>query len=80
METITHGQMPLQPGPYVFFHNVKDFGANGDASTDDTAAINAAVSAGNRCGLECGSTTLAGASVYFPPGTCMLSTPIIQLY
>jgi Pectate lyase superfamily protein len=62
METITHGQMPLQPGPYAFFRNVKDFGANGDGSTDDTAAINAAVSAGNRCGLECGSTTLAGAS------------------
>lgn len=62
METITHGQMPLQPGPYAFFRNVKNFGAKGDGSTDDTAAINAAVSAGNRCGLGCGSTTIAGVS------------------
>lgn len=28
---------------YVVFRNVKDFGAKGDGSTDDSAAINAAI-------------------------------------
>ncbi|OTA67732.1 glycoside hydrolase family 55 protein [Hypoxylon sp. EC38] len=80
MESVDHGRMPHQPGPYTFFRNVKDYGAKGDGVTDDTAAINAAVSAGSRCGLECGSNTISGALVYFPAGTYMISTPIIQLY
>lgn len=39
--------------------NVKDYGAVGDGSTDDTAAIQAALSA----------VPSAGGIVYFPPGT-----------
>lgn len=39
-------------------HNVKDYGARGDGSTDDTAAITAALASGSR-------------AVYFPPGTYM---------
>ncbi|KAH7312687.1 hypothetical protein B0I35DRAFT_411378 [Stachybotrys elegans] len=38
------GKSPLAPAGYQFFRNVKDFGAVGDGVTDDTAAINRAVS------------------------------------
>jgi glucan 1,3-beta-glucosidase len=80
------GQMPLAPSGYQFFRNVKDFGAVGDGVTDDTAAINrAAATYGSgsstlRCGKDCGSTTTLGAVVFFPPGTYLISTPIIQYY
>ena len=49
-------------------------------STDDTVAINAAVSSGNRCGQGCDSSTVTPALVYFPPGTYVVSAPIIQYY
>lgn len=39
-----------------------------------------AVLAGGRCGQDCGSTTVLGAVVFFPPGTYMVSSPIIQYY
>lgn len=54
------------PGDYKFFRNVRDFGAKGDGTTDDSAAINKAVAAGNRCDADCGSTFASGAMVYFP--------------
>jgi NADPH-dependent ferric siderophore reductase len=44
----------------------------------DTAAINLAVTYGNRCGEACGSSSMLGAAVYFPPGTYMVSSPIVQ--
>ncbi|EED21310.1 exo-beta-1,3-glucanase Exg0 [Talaromyces stipitatus ATCC 10500] len=65
---------------YQIFRNVKDFGAKGDGSTDDTAAINSAISSSNRCGLGCDSSTTTPAIVYFPPGTYVVSKPIIQYY
>jgi glucan 1,3-beta-glucosidase len=65
---------------YKIYRNVKDYGAVGDGSTDDTAAINKAVSDGNRCGEKCDSSTTSPALVYFPPGTYMISEPIIQYY
>jgi hypothetical protein len=46
----------------------------------DTAAINAAITAGGRCGQSCGSSSTLGAVVYFPPGTYAVSSPIIQDY
>lgn len=52
----------------------------GDGSTDDTEAINAAISSGDRCGLGCDSSTTTPALVYFPPGTYVVSKPIIQYY
>lgn len=65
---------------YPVYRNVMDYGAKGDGSTDDTAAINSAITAGSRCGNGCDSSTITPAIVYFPPGTYMVSTPIQQLY
>ncbi|KAJ5091394.1 Exo-1,3-beta-D-glucanase [Penicillium alfredii] len=65
---------------YKVFRNVRDFGAKGDGTTDDTAAINEAISSGNRCGKGCDSSTTTPALVYFPPGTYVVSKPIIQFY
>jgi hypothetical protein len=59
---------------YKVFRNVKDpqFGAVGDGVHDDTAAINAAIAFGNRCADNCGSSSVKGALIYFPPGTASL--------
>ncbi|ATY60133.1 glucan 1,3-beta-glucosidase [Cordyceps militaris] len=67
-------------GNYKVFRNVKDYGARGDGTSDDTAAINAAISDGNRCGQGCDSSTTTPALVYFPQGTYVVSKPIIQYY
>lgn len=83
METIPHqGVAPFQPDPaYQVFRNVKDFGAKGDGETDDTAAINLAISTGNRCAPgTCASSTTTPATVYFPPGTYVISSSIIDYY
>lgn len=68
------------PSTYTVFRNVKNYGAKGDGVTDDTAAINSAITAGSRCGSGCASSTLTPALVYFPPGTYIVSTPIVALY
>jgi glucan 1,3-beta-glucosidase len=53
----------------------------GDGVTDDTAAINNAISSGNRCGPgPCASSTITPAVVYFPPGMYLVSSPIIDFY
>ncbi|KAF2272061.1 pectin lyase-like protein [Westerdykella ornata] len=79
-ETAEHGISAFGERGYAVFRNVKDYGAKGDGVTDDTEAINRAVSDGNRCGKECGSSTTLPAVVYFPSGTYLVSKPIIQLY
>lgn len=48
--------------------------------SDDTDAINKAMSSGNRCGEGCDSSTVTPALVYFPQGTYKVSKPIIQYY
>jgi glucan 1,3-beta-glucosidase len=76
------GQAPFNPTPatYKVFRNVKDLGAKGDGSTDDTDIINKIIADGERCGEGCDSTTTTPAIIYFPAGTYMISKPIIQYY
>ena len=45
--------------------NVRYFGAKGDGATDDTSAINAALT----LAASFGGPNLWGADVFFPPGT-----------
>jgi len=69
------------PNNYTVFRNVKSYGAVGDGVTDDTAAIQRAMSAGNRCAPGfCQSSTTSPAIVYFPGGTYLISSAIIDYY
>ena len=77
------GVASFNPNPdnYTVFRNVKDFGARGDGVTDDTASIQRAVTQGNRCGpSSCESSTNTPALVYFPEGTYLISSSIIDYY
>ncbi|EXJ83349.1 glucan 1,3-beta-glucosidase [Capronia coronata CBS 617.96] len=65
---------------YKIFRSVKDYGAVGDGATDDTVAINNAISDGERCGQGCDSSTTTPAIIYFPPGKYAVSAPIVQYY
>ncbi|KAG8880657.1 hypothetical protein FRB97_000611 [Tulasnella sp. 331] len=85
MQTITRrGSSAYNTNPgaatYKPFRNVMSYGAKGDGVTDDTAAINAAISDQNRCGLGCASSTLAPAIIYFPQGNYLVSSAIIPFY
>lgn len=66
--TLTAGPIPF---PSDIMRSVKDYGAVGDGVTDDTAAILAAINDGrtNPTGNYYGNPK----SLYFPPGTYMLS-------
>lgn len=86
METIQRqGSPAYNPDKtYKVFRNVKDYGAVGDGTTDDSVAINNAISDGDRCGADgkgdCDSSTIQPAIVYFPAGTYKVSQSIIMLY
>lgn len=70
-----------QNSTYQVFRNVKDYGAVGDGRTDDTAAIQRAISEGNRCAPGvCESSTTTPAVVYFPAGTYLITSSIIDYY
>ena len=80
-ETIPQlGKSPFAPAEYQVWRNVKDYGAKGDGVTDDTAAIQLAISSGGRCGASCGSSTVYPATVYFPAGSYLVSGSITQYY
>ncbi|OBT56198.1 hypothetical protein VE04_02872 [Pseudogymnoascus sp. 24MN13] len=77
---LQRGASPYAPAGYQVWRNVIDYGAKGDGVTDDTAAINLAISSGDRCGASGGSSAIHPAIVFFPPGTYLVSTSIIQYY
>ncbi|KAF2645055.1 pectin lyase-like protein [Massarina eburnea CBS 473.64] len=78
------GRSPFNANPsgYKVYRNVKDYGAKGDGVTDDSAAINAAISDGNRCGpWVCQSASDSPAIVYFPSGTYLIkASPVVMYY
>jgi glucan 1,3-beta-glucosidase len=84
LENIKHqGLASFNPNAssYQVFRNVKDYGATGDGRTDDTAAIQRAITDGNRCTPGfCESSTTTPANVYFPAGTYVISSSIIDYY
>jgi glucan 1,3-beta-glucosidase len=85
MENIKHqGVAPYAGGGYQVFRNVKDaaYGAKGDGVTDDTAAIQLAISSGSNCPPTgaCQSSSTTPALIYFPPGTYVVSAPILMYY
>jgi hypothetical protein len=51
----------------LFYYNVKNYGAEGDGATDDTAAIQAAIVAANAAG---------GGTVFFPAGVYILTSAL----
>ncbi len=57
--------------------NVRDFGAKGDGVTDDTAALNAALTAS---GPDTGHSPWHDKIVYLPNGTYLVSGPIEKRY
>lgn len=83
LDAIKHqGLAPYAVGgsdTYKVYRNVKDYGAKGDGETDDSDAINLAISDGQRCGQGCAGSTTEPALIYFPPGTYIV-TEIIYLY
>ena len=79
MLSVTDGARPIdkptvdQPMPAKAVVNVKRaYGARGDGVTDDTAAIQRAISAG----LGVGSGTIPHKTLYFPKGTYLVSRPL----
>ncbi|KAF3768855.1 family 55 glycoside hydrolase [Cryphonectria parasitica EP155] len=85
MDDIAHqGVASFNPhaAMYQVFRNVKDYGAVGDGVADDTAAINAAISNGGRCGFDgaCSGSTTTPATVYFPEGTYLVSSALLVTY
>jgi glucan 1,3-beta-glucosidase len=83
LEDLKHqGKAPSQNDTtYQVFRNVKDYGAVGDGITDDTIAINLAISDGDRCAPgNCSSSTRTPATVYFPAGIYLISSSIIDYY
>ncbi|CEL56403.1 Glucan 1,3-beta-glucosidase OS=Cochliobolus carbonum GN=EXG1 PE=1 SV=1 [Rhizoctonia solani AG-1 IB] len=83
VEAIKHrGSAPYSDNPvgYKVYRNVKDYGAKGDGTTDDTEAIQRAIAEGGRCGQGCEATTRTPALVYFPSGKYLISKPIAAYY
>src|SRR5687767_1773934 len=57
--------------------NVKAYGATGNGTTNDTAAIQAAIDAANAANVQADPATdesIRGAVVYFPPGLYSVTT------
>ncbi|ORX38303.1 pectate lyase superfamily protein-domain-containing protein [Kockovaella imperatae] len=79
-ENIQHnGESPFIPdgSNWTVYRNVKDFGAQGDGQTDDTAAIISAINFQDRGpGGNGKGTTGAPAVIYFPTGSYLISNSL----
>ncbi|KAL4918625.1 pectate lyase superfamily protein-domain-containing protein [Aspergillus aurantiobrunneus] len=64
----------------VFRNVVDDYHADPTGASDSTAAIQAAINDGNRCGARCNGSTRKNSIVYFPPGTYLVSSTIEVLF
>ncbi|KAJ7068790.1 exo-beta-1,3-glucanase [Mycena amicta] len=86
MKSITRqGTSPFNPSgsAYQVYRDVTaaPYNAKGDGVTDDTDAINRAISDGTRCGdLTCQSSTVEPALIYFPSGNYLITKPIVPYY
>lgn len=58
--------MPLLPVPFLSHYDVRNHGARGDGSADDTAAIQAAITA----------AAAARRPIFFPAGTFKITSPL----
>lgn len=56
--------------------NIRDFGATGDGTTDDTSAINRAIQQIYKSTVS-PSQPLARRTIYFPGGTYLITTPVL---
>ncbi|KAI0452791.1 pectate lyase superfamily protein-domain-containing protein [Xylaria acuta] len=75
------GSMPFGGNSsYRVWRNVQDYGAAGDGITDDTKAIQRAITDGGRCGANCAGSTVKGAVVYFPYGVYRISSTLISYF
>lgn len=62
----TGGATRSNKSKFSDFLSVKDFGAKGDGTTDDTAAIQAAINSAN----------VFATTIYFPPGAYKITSPL----
>ena len=73
----TNGSNPFTDNlDYKVYRNVKDFGAKGDGITDDSSAIQNAISNNGRCSSisECQGSASEPGLIYFPQGTYLINT------
>lgn len=55
------------------------YGAKGDGRTDDTEAVQRAIADGDRCIIDCDAKDVRHVTVYFPPGSYLISSTLSLL-
>lgn len=68
------GQLDIR---YPFVYNVKTYGATGNGSTDDTAAIQAAINAVTGSASPAANTRAALGPLYLPPGAYKVTSDLV---
>jgi len=68
-ETVTHAKLAADTNIYRAYASIRDYGATGDGSTDDTTAIKNAIAAQT-------GNAFSHNVLYFPAGTYLVTKPI----